>query len=216
MKSIVFAACAAAIAACASPASAARQSNTCVVDLSGTPYNQLSLRPTPCNNRAPIVNLANGAQLTNLHQIQSGCGFQYYRVGYRAPNGRYYKGWVGTDYVQCSSNPAPPTPPSPPQNIRCGSWSVQNGGPNNACGYGYTYTAGSYDTCSSSGYDCVSQCCSPQQGPVGQMSCGAWSVRHGGPNNACGSGYSYTAGDGDVCEASGDDCQSQCCSPLLY
>lgn len=213
MKSIAFA-CAAAVAACASTAAAHASpmtpSNTCVVNLAGTPYNQLALRPTPCNNKAPIANLRNGAKLVNLHQIKSGCGFKYYQVGYTAPNGYYYKGWVGTDYVKCGSNPAPPAPPAP-QTISCGSWSVRFGGGANACGSGYQYTAGSYDTCSASGSNCVYQCCSPVSG---QTSCGSWSVSKGGPNNACGSGYSYTAGDGDMC--SGSNCVSQCCTRLLY
>jgi hypothetical protein len=45
-----------------------------------------------------------------------------------------------------------------------------------------------------------------------QQSCGSWAVQYGGSPNACGSGYTYTASDNSMCDASGDNCQSVCCT----
>jgi hypothetical protein len=47
---------------------------------------------------------------------------------------------------------------------------------------------------------------------LSQQSCGSWAVQYGGSPNACGSGYTYTASDSAMCDASGDNCQSVCCT----
>ena len=90
----------------------------------------------------------------------------------------------------------------------CGSWSVANGGPMNACGLSYTYTAGSNTMCASNGSNCLDICCTPNDPQL----CGDWSVQNGGPMNACGSGYTYTATDEQECAADGDGCQQICCT----
>lgn len=203
--------CAAATVASAIPMPPA---GTCIVDLNGTPYNTLALRKQPCNNKAPSLYLSNGASVQQMSStLYKGCGYTYYKVKYTDPStGRTYKGYVGSDYVTCGSQPVPPTPPTPPSTQSCGQWSVAHGGPINACSTGYTYTAGNSDYCS--GSNCQSICCSPAQDNT--QSCGAWAVTLGGSPNACGSGWSYTAQDGDTCNANGSNCQSQCCTKLLY
>ena len=184
----------------------------CVVKLGGTPYNQLSIRPTPCNNQQPLANLNNGQFVTDLHKTKSGCGFTYNYVGYYAPNGKYIKGWVGSDYVYCPSNPPSPQPSAI---IKCGAWAVQRGGGDNACGDGKSFTASDSDTCNGSDRDCKSQCCT---GLVfrrdGAQLCGKWSLKNGGPDSACGDGFAYTAEDDDVCNQSGKNCVKACCSPV--
>lgn len=142
---------------------------TCVVDLNNTPYNQLSLRPTPCNNKQPIINFNNGQPLVNMNYPQQyGCGYAYTYVGYYGVNGQFVTGYVGTDFIKCKGvHPMPPPRPQPqpqpqPQYTQqCGSWSVKNGGPVNSCGEGYSYSAGDNTMCASNGSNCRSACCSP-------------------------------------------------------
>lgn len=122
----------------------------------------------------------------------------------------------GVNGITCQAICCTPLP-TPPQIWQlCSSWSSR-GGPFNGCPSGYTYTAGQYTTCSSGGSDCVQNCCTPIFTPVpqGPMSCSEFSVRNGGMYNACGAGYSYTAGDGDMCYG-GSDCIDSCCSPVLF
>lgn len=126
---------------------------TCVVDLRGTPYNQLALRPTPCTNGTPLAMLTGGQGLTVVsnHQ-QSGCGFTYTQVSYTAPNGQVLKGFVGSEFVNCNYGPAPAA-----QQL-CGSWAVKHGGPN-ACGNGSEFNADDHTTCNQDGSNCQSVCC---------------------------------------------------------
>jgi hypothetical protein len=150
------------------PAPAMRTSyanvGSCTVSLRGTGFSSLALRPTPCNNRQPIMMLPNGLRVLDLGGGQKyGCGYYYKRVEVRGRDGRAYKGWVGTDYVQCGRNPLPPTPPPNPfprASQSCGTFCVKNGGPTNCCGDGGQYTAASYNTCNTDGSDCYRQCCS--------------------------------------------------------
>ena len=106
----------AALAAVASAHPSPSYYGACVVDLSGTPYNQLALRRTPCNNEKPIIMFNNGQPLVNMnYPVQHGCGFDYLYVGYYGVNGQFVTGYVGTDYINCSSHPAPyPPRPFPP------------------------------------------------------------------------------------------------------
>lgn len=110
--------------------------------------------------------------------------------------------------------------PNDPQ--LCGSWSVENGGPVNSCGAGYTYTATDEQVCASDGSGCQTICCSKQQvvyrraPPAKKQTCGSWSVKFGGPVNACGAGYGYTAKSTTLCNADNSNCQAKCCSPLVY
>jgi hypothetical protein len=104
------------------PAPAMRTSyanvGSCTVSLRGTGLSSLALRPTPCNNRQPIMMLPNGFHVLDLGGGQKyGCGYYYKRVEVRGRDGRAYNGWVGADYVQCRGrNPLPPTlPPAFPQ-----------------------------------------------------------------------------------------------------
>ena len=67
----------------------------------------------------------------------------------------------------------------------------------------YTFTGTkSYDPCPPP----------PPPPPSNTQSCGSWSTKNGGPNNSCGSGYCYTAGDSTKCNADGSDCKSKCCA----
>jgi hypothetical protein len=52
----------------------------------------------------------------------------------------------------------------------------------------------------------------PRPQPVYQQKCGSFCVKNGGPTNCCGADQ-YTAGDYDMCNADGSNCQAQCCSP---
>lgn len=92
--------------------------------------------------------------------------------------------------------------------LMCGTWSVQHGGPNNACGSQYTYTAGDETGCASNGSNCLDICCTPNNPQL----CGDWSVKNGGPINSCGSGYSFTATDEQVCASNGQGCKTICCT----
>jgi hypothetical protein len=101
------------------PAPAMRTSyanvGSCTVSLRGTGFSSLALRPTPCNNRQPIMMLPNGFRVLDLGGGQKyGCGYYYMKIEARGRDGRAYKGWVGADYVQCGRRPLPPTaPPNP-------------------------------------------------------------------------------------------------------
>lgn len=131
----------------------------CVVNLDGTKFNQLSIRPTPCNDQKPLALVKNGQFITDLHKTKSGCGFKYNYVGYYTPDGDYIKGWVGSDYVDCQGGNPPAPQPSSQQ--KCGSWSVTLGGGDNACGEGKSFTTSSSDTCNADGSNCKSKCCTP-------------------------------------------------------
>ena len=173
MKFLALAAVAA-VASTASAHSSPKYAPTCVVDLNGTPYNQLSLRPTPCNNKQPIINFNNGQPLVNMNYPQQyGCGFTYTYVGYYGVNGQFVTGYVGSEFIKCKGvNPVPPPPrPQPPR---------------------------------------------PQPQPGSSQQCGSWAVRNGGGANACGAGFSYTAGDNTMCSATGFNCRQVCCTPLVY
>jgi hypothetical protein len=87
--------------------------------------------------------------------------------------------------------------------------SVKNGGPINACGTGFEYTATDGQTCSANGSDCQASCCSPST-PTTQ-SCGAWSVANGGPTNAC-NGLNFTTDPAATCNVDSSDCESLCCT----
>jgi hypothetical protein len=152
------------LAAAAAVASAHNVPTYCMVDLDGTPYNELALRPTPCNNLPAIMMLPNHLWIVDAGvPLESGCGFTYKYVSVRATDGKDYYGWVGTDYIDCGSTPAPPSPPTPPTPPTswqsCGSYSVKNGGPTNCCGPNAQYTAGDYDMCSANGSNCQAICC---------------------------------------------------------
>jgi hypothetical protein len=152
------------------------------------------------------VYLRNYQVVWNLGQTRSGCGYDYVQVTYVNKQGRQYTGWVGSDYVVCAGNKATQT---------CGAYAVKNGGPTNACGPNAYFTADTSAKCLASGSNCQSVCCVaiPRPAPVAQQSCGSFSVKNGGPTNACGSGYRFTADDGDMCAADGSNCQSLCCTP---
>lgn len=109
-----------------------------------------------------------------------------------------------------------PPPPPPPQVISCGSWSVRNGGPFNACGAGFDYTAGDNDVCAANGFNCRSRCCTPAA-PVTQQTCQAWSDNGTwGVNGACGVGYIFwtTTANTVQCNLDGTNCVSKCCMSL--
>lgn len=178
--------------------------------------------PTPsaptCGSWAMIVNP--GAPL-------SACGANYAFDSTRAATTCNLGGVNG---FTCQSLCCTPTFTPPQIWQMCGAWSVGRGGPGNACGFGSTYSAGQYTTCSSTGSDCVQNCCTPTFTPAPApaptptptptpepqvFSCSAFSVQNGGPFNACGDGYSYTANDGDMCNSDGSDCVAQCCTQLL-
>lgn len=201
-KTVTILACAAITSAIPMP-----PAGSCVVDLNGTPYNQLALRPTPCNDQPTLAMLNNGQSVVMLSpKQQSGCGFTYTYVQYTAPNGKTTKGWLGSDFIDCHSQPT--------SQISCGSFSVSKGGPTNACGAGKSYTASDSTMCNADGSNCVAQCCTNlvyRRSARAVTKCGAWSVKKGGPANACGDGFEYTADSDDVC--SGKNCKSVCCSP---
>lgn len=127
----------------------------CVVDLNGSPYTQLALRPIPCNTEPALVNLNNGASVTILNNDQQyyGCNYAYTFVQYVDPStGATTDGYVGTEYVDCNTSG---------EQQSCGSYSVAHGGPTNACGSGKTYSASDSTMCNADGSNCVAQCCSP-------------------------------------------------------
>lgn len=129
-------------------------SGKCAVSLAGTPYTQLTLRPTPCNDQQPIATMKDGQFVTNFQKSKAGCGFMYSYVGYNTPDGKYLEGWVGSQYIYC-----PSSPPTPAANSSCSNWAVRYGGGSSACGEGKSFTASSNDTCSTDGSDCASKCC---------------------------------------------------------
>lgn len=93
----------------------------------------------------------------------------------------------------------------------CGTWALSNGGPDNACGYEYTYTALDDTSCAMSGSNCLDKCCSPNDAQL----CDSWALGSGGPMNACGD-WEYTATATQVCADSGDGCRDICCTESIY
>jgi hypothetical protein len=97
----------------------------------------------------------------------------------------------------------------------CGAFAVKNGGPTNACGDDAYFTADDSAKCLASGKNCHKVCCVdiPAPEPAATQSCGLFAVKNGGPTNACGSGYRFTAADSNSCLADGSNCQDRCCTP---
>lgn len=112
----------------------------------------------------------------------------------------------GSNCVQQCCSYVPP----PPATQLCGSWSVQNGGPQASCGSNMAYTASDSQTCNADGSNCVQSCCSP----IATQLCGAWSVQNGGPVNACNGGV-FTDSDTATCSITGSDCQQLCCQTVF-
>jgi hypothetical protein len=105
-------------------------------------------------------------------------------------------------------------PPNPPQLQTCGSWSVKEGGPTNACGPDFMYTATDSSYCLADGSNCQTACCTYDET---SQECGAWCVTLGGSPNCCGTGYVFSGGnDSDYCLSDGSNCQSSCCVPVVY
>lgn len=126
----------------------------CVVDLTSSPYPQMALRPTACNTELPLVMLNDGTALTILDNGKQypGCGYTYTKVQYAdLATGITIDGYVGSKYMDCNSSPV--------FEQSCGFWSVQHGGPTNACGSGKAYLAPDSAMCNADGSNCVEQCC---------------------------------------------------------
>lgn len=124
----------------------------CMVNLAGSGYSSLAVRPTPCNNYAAKVYLYNGQIVKNLNHDASGCGYDYVKVNAQV-NGKTYVGYSGADWLTCNN--------SQPSGITCGLASVKYGGPNNFCGQGYRYNGNDSTRCSGSLSNCQAKCCSP-------------------------------------------------------
>jgi hypothetical protein len=122
----------------------------CVVNLNGSPYTSLALRSTPCNNEPAILYMNNGQEVKMLSTNDYyGCGWEYLHVSYTDSHGNTYSGYAGEAYLMCNEAPQQ----------SCGTWCLKNGGPPNACGTGYTYTAGNNAMCDESGDNCKTECC---------------------------------------------------------